>query len=88
MDRVYMEHFSAVWCGPCRNMLPVIAELKAAGWDIRKVDIDQEPERARAAGVMGVPTFIIYNGDKVVSRFTGAKPKFEIESQLRMAASK
>lgn len=83
---VRMDYFTAAWCNPCKMMKPVIAELQAAGWDITKIDVDQEPAKAQAAGVMAMPTFIIYKDDVPVRRITGARQKFTLESELRLVA--
>lgn len=86
MDRIRMEEYGATWCGPCRTMEPIIEELKAAGWNIDKIDVDQNKARASAANVMGIPTFIIYRDGVPVRRFTGARQKQGILSELTLAA--
>lgn len=80
---VRMDYFTAAWCGPCKMMRPIIAELQAAGWDVTKIDVDQEPAKARNSGVMAMPTFIIYKDNVPVRRITGAKPKAALEAELR-----
>lgn len=87
MDNVRMEYYTAAWCAPCRMMVQPIAELKAAGWQIEKIDIDENQARARAAQVMSVPTFIIYKDNSPVSRFSGARQKTILENELKSAAS-
>ena len=82
-----MEYYSAVWCGPCKIMHPAIEELKAAGWNIEKIDVDQDKARAQAANVMAVPTFIVYKDGQPVRRFSGARQKAALEGELKLAAS-
>ena len=63
--------FCATWCGPCRKMKPVIAELKEKGYPIETIDIDQEPTMARAYRVGGVPCFIARVGGQERARLSG-----------------
>lgn len=85
MNNVSMEWYTAVWCGPCKMMGPIIAQLQAAGWDITKIDVDKEPNKARNAGVMAMPTFILYKDGVPVKRITGARQKIALEAELRSA---
>ena len=67
-------HFTAEWCGPCKAMKPIIGQFREQNPDIeyRSVDIDQDPDLAKALNVMGVPTFIAYVDDKQHTSHTGA----------------
>lgn len=86
MENVKLEYYTAPWCGPCRSMVAPIAELKAEGWNIEKIDTDQDRARASAAGIMAVPTFIVYRDGVAVRRFSGARNKAGIEGELKLAA--
>lgn len=86
MDNIRMEYYTANWCGPCKMVRPIIEELKSDGWNIDKIDVDQDKIKASAAQVMGVPTFIIYKDNVAVRRFTGARQKGAILSELNLAA--
>lgn len=81
-----MEYYTAAWCGPCKMVRPIIDELKTAGWNIEKIDVDQNKLQASAAQVMGIPTFIIYKDNVPVRRFTGARQKQAILNELNLAA--
>ena len=81
---VKLEYYTAKWCGPCRNMGPVIAELQAAGWDVTKIDVDEQPALASRNGVMAMPTFLFYKDGLVVKRITGARSKAILENELRI----
>ena len=81
---VRMEYYTAQWCGHCKNMKPVIAELQAAGWDISKIDVDEQPALASRNGVMAMPTFLFYKDGHVVKRITGARSKAVLENELRI----
>lgn len=81
-----MEWYSAIWCGPCKTVGPIVEELKGAGWNIEKIDVDQNAAKAAEAGVMGVPSFLIYKDNILVRRFSGARQKGAILSELKLAA--
>jgi thioredoxin 1 len=70
--------FTAVWCGPCKMLDPVVKQL-AEDWDgkvkVVKLDVDSNPEMAMRYQVMGVPTLMLFNQGKQVERVTGFQPK-------------
>ena len=71
---VVVIEFYATWCEHCRNMMPVVAELRElidSSAHIYQLDIDKEAAAAEAAGVDGVPTFIVYRGGEPVWRHSG-----------------
>ncbi|MGB9640485.1 MAG: thioredoxin [Anaerolineales bacterium] len=70
--------FTAVWCGPCKMLEPVLKQL-AEDWKeklrIVKLDVDQNPELAGTYNVMSVPTLILFKGGTPLERVTGYLPK-------------
>ncbi len=70
--------FTAVWCGPCKMLEPVLNKL-ADEWKERlhivKLDVDHYPELASEYQVMGIPTLILFQSGKAVERITGYLPK-------------
>lgn len=70
-------HFTAEWCGPCQMMKPMIAQVLEDHPEIDYVaiDIDQDRDMAIDFQIMSVPTFIIFEGDQQVTRFSGGMPK-------------
>jgi thioredoxin 1 len=80
-DKIVLVDFWAEWCGPCRKVAPVLEEIANEMSDkvtVVKLDIDANPETARAYKVMSVPTLTIFKGGKPVHSVAGAKPKAEI----------
>lgn len=66
-------------------MGPIIEELKNEGWDIAKIDVDKERDKASSNAVMAMPTFIIYKDGHAVRRIIGARGKQTLEGELRLA---
>ena len=75
--------FTAVWCGPCKMLSPVIAEL-AQDWErkvnIYKMDVDTNPETPQKYSVMGVPSLILFKDGEIAARITGFRPKKQLIS--------
>lgn len=64
--------FSAAWCGPCRTMEPIVHRLSSAGYPVRKIDVDQNPEMASRFRVTGLPCFVMLVNGQEVDRVVGA----------------
>jgi len=52
-------YFSASWCGPCKQLGPVMDELHAEGMTVQKIDIDSNPEIVQSFNIRNVPTVIL-----------------------------
>lgn len=63
--------FGSATCGPCQQMRPTIQRLFAAGYQVRHVDINQEPEIAKRFHVNVVPTFVVFNDNQETARVEG-----------------
>ncbi len=70
--------FSATWCGPCRQMEPVVRQLEEAGFPVQRIDIDQQPDLAKRFRIEGVPTFVLVVDGQEVDRLVGAASYAEL----------
>ena len=80
----------APWCGPCRSMAPVLAEVEVAyigRVDVWKIDVDTEPEVAAALGVRVIPTLIAFHGEREVTRMAGAASHRRLRSLFEQAVT-
>jgi thioredoxin 1 len=77
-EKPVLVDFWAEWCAPCRKVTPLLEEIAGELGDkitIVKLNIDENPETARAYRVMSVPTLTIFKNGEPVQSVAGAKPK-------------
>ena len=70
--------FSAVWCGPCKKLEPIVHEIAAeygGRLKVVKVDVDSAPGTAAKFGVLSIPTLMLFQGGKVKDQFVGVLSK-------------
>jgi thioredoxin 1 len=70
--------FYADWCGPCQAVGPIVAELAtdyAGQIEVRKVDVDSDPDLAGRYGVRSIPTLILFKNGAPQETIVGAVPK-------------
>lgn len=71
----------AEWCGPCKQLSPVLERLAAEGggsWILAKIDVDTNPRIAQALQVQGIPAVKAIFGGQIVAEFQGAIPEPEV----------
>ena len=77
-----MKYFSAAWCGPCKAFKPVMNEIRNEGYYVEFIDIDMLTDLAQQYNVRSVPTVVIEENGKEVSRFVGVIPKQQVIDKL------
>ena len=77
--------FFATWCGPCKMLAPVIAELaeKYEGKvKVGKVNVDEENELAMKYQISSIPTLVLFKDGKIINIKVGLSSKSEIENMI------
>ena len=84
-DKPVLVDFFATWCGPCRQMLPIVTELSEEMADklkIVKLDVDEAPASAEKYEIQSIPTMILFKNGQVKATRNGSSTKNELESWI------
>ena len=77
--------FWAEWCGPCKQIGPILEEIGEAKKDklkIFKLNVDENPQTPQKFGVRGIPTLMLFKDGKLIDTKVGSLPKNMLESWL------
>lgn len=80
-----LVQFTAEWCGPCRQLAPVLSAIAAEeGGRLKTVqlDVDRNPGTTIAYGVLSTPTLMVFRGGEPVKSMVGARPKRRLLEEL------
>jgi len=87
-DQPVLVDFWATWCGPCRQIAPLIEEL-AVKYDgsvrVGKVNVEDHPELAQRYGINAIPTLLLFKAGEIVDLFQGIPPRTKLEAALDSA---
>lgn len=81
-----MVDFYATWCGPCKQLAPIVEALAkdySGKLKVVKLDIDEAPAVASSHGIMAVPTVILFKGGAEKVKFTGFQPRPKLEAEIK-----
>ena len=83
-DKPVLLDFYADWCGPCRMVAPLVAEIADERSDVKvgKINVDEQPELAAQFKVMSIPMLAVMKNGKLVNQVVGYRPKEQIEAML------
>ncbi|MDO4633944.1 MAG: thioredoxin [Eubacteriales bacterium] len=77
--------FSAVWCGPCKMLAPVVDELAeemAGEASFYNVDVDDNADVAMKYGIQSVPSIFLFKNGEIVDRTVGFQPKAQLKAWI------
>jgi thioredoxin 1 len=84
-DKPVLVDFWAEWCGPCRQVAPILEEIASEHGEkltIMKMNVDENPQTPAQYRVTGIPAMAVFSGGELQKMIVGAKPKAALLSDL------
>ena len=84
-EKTVLLNFSAVWCGPCQMIAPVIHEIAEENDDVfvGKIDVDNETSLAIKFGVSSIPTLVVMKNGQAIDKAVGLRSKEQILEMIK-----
>ena len=78
--------FGAEWCGPCKQLDPILEQIAHENTDklkVFKINIDENPLTPQKFGVRGIPTIMLFNDGKLIDTKVGSLPKSSLDAWIQ-----